>query len=150
MLFRSAWDLLLTNANEPLWVENESRHIGKNQLPTTFFEQIRTANKLTVQVDIQTRAERIFNEYGSFEKEILIEKTMDVARRMGPQHAKEAVEFLTIGDVRSWINKMLDYYDKTYFHSSSNQENKKVIEVDFSWAEKEVGIRKMINKKKEF
>ena len=45
---------------------------------------------------------------------------------------------------------MLIYYDKTYLHSASNQENKKVIEVDFSWTEKEVGIRKMMNKKKEF
>jgi len=44
---------------------------------------------------------------------------------------------------------MLEYYDKTYQHSGMSQENKKVAEVDFSWEEKEVGIRKMINKKKE-
>lgn len=143
------WELSFTDSSLPLWIENESRHIGKNQIPNALFEQIITAAKMVVNVDWQTRSNRIMKEYGGFDKDILIEKTMDVSRRMGPQHAKEAVEYLTVGDVRSWVDKMLAYYDKTYEHSGSTQNNSKVVTVDFKWEEKEVSVRKMINKKSE-
>jgi tRNA 2-selenouridine synthase len=144
-----SWILSDTNSTEPIWIENESRHIGRNQIPPMLFEQIRTASKLTVNVSLETRTNRILQEYGIFDANVLIEKTQDVSRRMGPQHAKEAIQYLTDGDIRNWVLKMLDYYDKTYQHSGMSQDNKKVAEVDFSWEEKEVGIRKMINKKKE-
>ena len=144
-----AWELSFTDSSSPLWIENESRHIGKNQIPPMLFEQIRTASKLTVNVSLETRTNRILQEYGIFDTEILIEKTQDVSRRMGPQHAKEAIQYLTDGDIRNWVFKMLEYYDKTYQHSGMSQENKKVADVEFNWDEKEVGIRKMINKKKE-
>ncbi|MFM7015039.1 MAG: tRNA 2-selenouridine(34) synthase MnmH [Bacteroidota bacterium] len=143
------WNLSYTNQQEPLWIENESRHIGKNQIPNALFDQIRTSAKLVVNVDRQVRADRIMNEYGFFDKDILIEKTMDVSRRMGPQHAKEAIEHLTVGEVRSWVEKMLTYYDKTYDHSGSTQSNKKIVSVDFNWDNKDVSIRNMINKKSE-
>ena len=144
-----AWELSFTDSSLPLWIENESRHIGKNQIPNALFEQIRTASKLTVNVDWETRANRIMQEYGYFDIEILIEKTMDVERRMGPQHSKEAVGFLTVGDIRSWVDKMLTYYDKTYEHSGLSQENKKSATVDFNWEDAATGIRKMINRKRE-
>jgi tRNA 2-selenouridine synthase len=145
-----SWVLSNTNSAEPIWIENESRHIGRNQIPPMLFEQIRTASKLTVNVSLETRTNRILQEYGIFDTEILTEKTLDVSRRMGPQHAKEAIQYLTDGDIRNWVFKMLEYYDKTYQHSGMSQENKKVADVEFNWDEKEVGIRKMINKKKEF
>lgn len=144
-----AWELSFTNSSEPLWIENESRHIGKNQIPNALFEQIRTASKLTVNVDWETRTNRIMQEYGYFETDVLIEKTQDVSRRMGPQNAKAAIQHLTDGDIRSWVEKMLIYYDKTYEHSGLSQENKKSATVDFNWEDAATGIRNMINKKSE-
>ena len=144
-----AWELSFTSSIIPLWIENESRHIGKNQIPNALFEQIRTASKLTVNVDLETRTNRIMHEYGCFDTEVLIEKTQDVSRRMGPQHAKVAIQHLTDGDVRSWVEKMLTYYDKTYEHSGLSQENKKSASVDFNWEDAATGIRKMINRKSE-
>jgi tRNA 2-selenouridine synthase len=144
-----SWVLSNTNSAEPIWIENESRHIGRNQIPPLLFEQIRTAYKLTVNVSLETRTNRILQEYGIFDTEILKEKTLDVSRRMGPQHAKEAIQYLTDGDIRNWVEKMLTYYDKTYEHSGLSQENKKSATVDFNWEDAATGIRKMINKKSE-
>jgi tRNA 2-selenouridine synthase len=144
-----SWVLSNTNSAEPIWIENESRHIGRNQIPPMLFEQIRTASKLTVNVSLETRTNRILQEYGIFETDLLIEKTQDVSRRMGPQHAKAAIQHLTDGDVRSWVEKMLTYYDKTYEHSGLSQENKKSASADFNWEDAATGIRKMINRKSE-
>jgi hypothetical protein len=68
---------------------------------------------------------------------------------MGPQHAKMAVDYLQAGDFEAWVGKMLEYYDKTYSHSSQQQPNSIDTAVPFKWDDHEVSLRKLINRANE-
>lgn len=143
------WQLSTLSTSQRIWIENESRLIGKNCLPPDFYDlQIRSP-KISVEVDVEVRIKRITNEYACFPVDALIERTIAVKNRMGPQHSKMAVEYLQAGDFQSWITKMLEYYDKTYTHSSDQQPNCVNTPVPFNWDDKEVSVRKLINRANE-
>jgi hypothetical protein len=49
-------------------------------------------------------------------KELLIEQTQKLRKRLGGQHEKAAVEALEQNDFRTWVELLLVYYDKSYAH----------------------------------
>lgn len=144
-----AEQLSSTDRNEIIWVENESRNIGKVNIPDPFFTQMRSACVVEMEVSIEERSHRILLEYGIFSTELLAEQTRKIERRLGGQHMKRALEFLMEQDLNQWLEIILSYYDKTYSHSNSRRKNSACVKVPFKWTEEEVGIRKLINAKKQ-
>lgn len=144
-----SWQLSELDVARRIWIENESRLIGRNCLPPEFYDLQISSPKISVDVDAEVRTQRILTEYACFPVDILIERTVSVKNRMGPQHSKMAIEYLQTGDFHSWVGKMLEYYDKTYSHSSQQQLNSIDAPVQFKWEEKEVSLRKLINKANE-
>lgn len=102
-----------------VWLENESRTIGKNIIPDKIFEQMRTANVLEITIDDAVRKKRILNEYGNFSNEELADKTKLIAKRLGNDLFKQSLQFLEDKNLDGWVNNMLVYYDKTYRHSGA-------------------------------
>lgn len=96
------------------WIENESRTIGKNQIPAPVYEQIRNSGVIEIKVETSVRINRILNEYGKFPVQQLAEMTSKLKKRLGGQHLQEALRYLENSDFKNWTKKMLFYYDKTY------------------------------------
>lgn len=130
-----------------VWLENESRLIGRIVLPSTLYEAMRLAPVVEVSVDRRQREVRIQNEYCVFPASELAEHTGRIKKRLGPQHLKQALRFLDEGDKDAWLQIVLDYYDKTYAHANSQRDPKTVVAVDFDWESAGVGVRKLINAK---
>jgi tRNA 2-selenouridine synthase len=107
-----------------IWIENESRFIGRLRIPDTFFDQSNKAGIICINRDIQFRAERILSEYGSFDRQVLAEKTRSITKRMGGDRVKASVEALEAGDMMGWLLPLLDYYDRNYEHSTKMREGK--------------------------
>lgn len=127
-----------------VWVENESRLIGERIVPTPLFEAMRGTQVLEVIVDRSERKQRILQEYGIFPSNDLAFHTKRIGRRMGPQHVKTALEHLESGDLSSWVDLVLDYYDKTYQHSREQRDSSRITEVPFTWQNPVDGIRRLI------
>ena len=108
-----AWELSVCNREQPLWLENESRNIGSVKIPDALFELMRKGPVAEVMVDSNERKSRILKEYGLFPVEALAEKTAKLVKRMGGQNVKAALTHLNNDDKNSWLNLLLDYYDKT-------------------------------------
>lgn len=123
---------LLWNAFRPLdrqrtvWIEDESRSIGKNQLPLEVYTAIRNAQVLFVDMPREMRVERLVGDYGSFPKEDLEQAILRIAKRLGPQHAKHALEALAADELATVANLTLDYYDKTYAYGLSQRDTARV------------------------
>lgn len=105
----------------PLWVEDESHMIGRNKLPDTFYAALRTAPLLFAEMPLEERVERLVKDYGSFPVELLGEAVQRIAKRIGPQHAKAAMEALADRDLHTVARITLHYYDKTYTHGLSQR-----------------------------
>lgn len=122
-----AWQWNDVDENKVLWLENESRTIGKRKIPDTIFESMRNADVMEVERDIEIRKERILSEYGSFDKSLLAERTNGISKRLGGLRLKQALAYLEDNDLNSWVEMMLDYYDKTYSHSNLERDKSKAI-----------------------
>ena len=100
--------------NRVIWVEDESSNIGKCMIPRPFWDQVRKAPLFDLQVDIQQRVTTLVNEYGSLDKEFLVECTDRIRKRLGLLHAKQAITAIREDRMADFIRLVLVYYDKTY------------------------------------
>ncbi len=117
-----------------IWVEDESRNIGKAYLPEPFFEQIRKAPLIILELGKKYRAMRSSRDYGSGSDLLLIEGINKINRRLGGEKTKKAIEAVNSGNYYEAAFIVLDYYDKSYSHNSDKKMNismeKMVLEED--------------------
>lgn len=107
-------ELAQKNRENPIWVEDESRGIGKVGIPEPFFHNMRTAPVIFIEVPLDMRVKRLVMEYGHFEKDQLISAVHRIAKKLGGQQVNLAISSIEANqfDVASEI--LLSYYDKAY------------------------------------
>ena len=62
----------------------------------------------------EERVNQILKDYGDSPKTDLLASLQRVSRKMGPQNAKTAAEFIQAGELGAAVHLFLDYYDKFY------------------------------------
>jgi len=114
----------------PVWVEDESRNIGSNVIPEGFWKQMRAADRYVVEKDFEERLAIIMKDYGDFSKDDLVISMNKIGKRLGPQHVKAAIEFLTAGEIEQAFKLALVYYDKAYSFQIEKLVNVRKVQVD--------------------
>lgn len=100
-----------------VWVEAESRSIGRVFIPELFWNQMHEAKVFRLQLPFEVRVQRLVEDYGKFPIEILLEALDRIKKRLGGLDHKNATEALERGDIAEFIRFALRYYDKAYRHS---------------------------------
>jgi tRNA 2-selenouridine synthase len=113
---------LSMDPSRPVWVEDESLNIGKVLIPEVFFKRMRSAELHLLEVPFETRVRRLVQEYGDFDREVLVSVIGHISRRMGSDRAKLASEALMSCDLQKAVEIVLKYYDETYRYSLSQRE----------------------------
>ncbi|MCF8244372.1 MAG: tRNA 2-selenouridine(34) synthase MnmH [Saprospiraceae bacterium] len=101
-----------------IWVENESRTIGRVSIPAGFFEQYKIAPLVVLEVPFEERIRHLAVVYATFPKDEIIESLLKITKRMGGNNVKDALEAFEAGRVEDATAIALNYYDKTYAHST--------------------------------
>ncbi|MDZ4668513.1 MAG: tRNA 2-selenouridine(34) synthase MnmH [bacterium] len=101
-------------SNQLIWVEDESRLIGKLQVPNSVYEGIRNSYVHFLDYPFEMRLKHIIDEYGVFDPKTLSEITAKLCKRMGDLNNRMAIEALENGDVETWAKMVLQHYDKQY------------------------------------
>ena len=114
--FENNLAIVLANmeTGQRVWVEDESRMVGSIRLPHHFFDQLRTAPAIFMDVDVTTRVRLIKRDYGHLNSGELSAAIGRIAKRLGGQNMRTAIELLESGCVESCIRILLEYYDKLY------------------------------------
>lgn len=141
------YELYMIGSDVQLWIENESRLIGKIVIPNALYNTMREAPVVEIEVPRTQREERIYREYCVFPNESLAEHTLRIGKRLGPQNVKSALEFLESNDQAAWLKIVLDYYDKTYGFSQDQRDPAKTRKVLFSWENTESDLPEVIKAK---
>ncbi|MAT53446.1 MAG: tRNA 2-selenouridine(34) synthase MnmH [Saprospirales bacterium] len=102
-----------------IWVENESRTIGRIFIPQGFWDKKVSSPLIHIEVPFEIRVERLMKEYAHFPKEHLMEALSKIQKRMGPQHVKAAKEAMAAGDLKTATELALHYYDKAYLMATA-------------------------------
>ncbi len=100
--------------NRKIWVEDESRTIGKVAVPHLFWRQMQSKTLIEVRIEREKRLDFLTEEYGVLDKDFLIEKTEQIKKRLGYDRAKIAIDAIHAGEMRTFVGLVLDYYDKAY------------------------------------
>ncbi len=112
-----AWQLRQFDMDKPIWVESESRTIGKARIPDPIFNQMVAMPLIEIERTEEARRKLILDEYGIFPITALIEATEKLERRLGGDRMKIACQALLSEDWQGWLDILIPYYDKTYAHS---------------------------------
>ena len=112
-----AW--LQCSADKVLWLENESRLIGQVKIPDIIYDRIRKSPMIEVVLPHDMRVERIMNDYGKFPKDVLIQTTEKIKKRLGGLRLTESIKALEEDRRIDWVNFMLEYYDKMYDYGNT-------------------------------
>jgi tRNA 2-selenouridine synthase len=84
------------------------------------------ANVAFIDVKKEIRIGRLMNEYAQFSFEELKKATDKIAKRLGGQQHKDAIEALAQGDFSLGTDIALHYYDKAYLHGLLKREPEKI------------------------
>ena len=116
--FENDLALLLTNlpAETPVWVEDESRSIGRISVPGGLFEQMRMAPLVVLEIPRQVRVRKLADEYGHQDPAALAASVLRIRKRLGGLATTEALTAIGDADMEKMVSLVLDYYDKTYSH----------------------------------
>jgi tRNA 2-selenouridine synthase len=97
-----------------IWIEDESIAIGKIFLPEPLWRRISNSTLIEIDVDKNTRIERLVKEYGTADRDAFLDAMKRITKKLGGQHFNAAREKLLAGDMASTIDILLTYYDKAY------------------------------------
>jgi len=117
-----AVDWLKMDPNRIIWLEDESKPMGRVRIMDDFYERMRKTPLIVVEMPRELRVPRLVDDYASLDITLLEEATQRIGKRIGGQNLKEAVEALHTGDFAKVANITLDYYDKTYSYGIESRD----------------------------
>jgi tRNA 2-selenouridine synthase len=125
-----AEELREMNANQAIWVENESRRIGRIILPDAFYAQMTESPRIEVEKSEAERIGHIASEYAHLDQEELLGAVLRLHKRLGRDRTTQALEAIRAGESEIWITILLGYYDKTYEFDLQRHEPSKTIRLN--------------------
>ncbi len=117
---------------KPVWLEDESLHIGKVCLPEPFYWKKQDSKTILIDVPKSLRIERLKKDYAVFPKELLIESIGKITKRLGGQNAQKAVGSILNDDFTTAIDIVLGYYDKAYSYDLTKKKRSMIYQMDFN------------------
>ncbi|MEK5036983.1 tRNA 2-selenouridine(34) synthase MnmH [Sporosarcina sp. FSL K6-3457] len=104
-----------------VFIEGESRRIGKVSMPSFLFNKKETGVQLSVHLPVEERVKNILADYEPDKyPELFQEAFQIIKKRLHTPIAKQIEDDLAIGDFASVIKLLLEnYYDSRYEHSGN-------------------------------
>ena len=115
-----------------IWLEDESRSIGRIWLQNSFFDIKKRAPIVLIERSRQERIEHLVSLYGKADPMELESSFYKIAKRLGHENAKKAVEHIAVGDLDLAADLALAYYDKTYNQSIMKKQSQVIIKIDIT------------------
>ena len=120
------WILNSLDKNRRIWIEDESRTIGRNTLPAGVHLNIRSAPLVFLDMQMNDRIERLVKDYAKFPKKDLFEAINKIRPRLGDQTARLAIKGIEEGNYQKTVELVLAYYDKTYRYGLGERDENQV------------------------
>ena len=106
-----------------IWLEDESRQIGRITLPDTFYQVKTSSPLLFISVPDRLRIRFLLEDYADCERNQLLDPVQHLAKRLGSERTKQISVAIAEGLLEEAARLLLDYYDTLYrFGLSSRKE----------------------------
>ena len=112
-----ALNLHQLDPSKPIWVEDESRMIGRCKIPDALYAQMQTAPFIELKKSIEERLARLVEEYSACSTNDLISATQKLQKKLGGVRTKLVIENIQKGDLHLAASLLMEYYDAQYIQS---------------------------------
>jgi len=140
-----ARELIKIDKNTPLWLEDESLSIGRCFIPNNIFHQMRQSPVMKLLVPFQERVDFLVKEYGVLDRDFLVESTLRIGKRLGPEQTRDAILAIRENRMDDFIKIVLVYYDKTYANGQGKREKESIQIIECSSTDGEENCRLLLN-----
>lgn len=106
-----------------IWIEDESQRIGQINIPHTLWHTLRGVPIYFLDIPFEKRLQHIISEYGSCDKDRLLNAIERISKQLGGVETKEAIQFLQDGNIEACFSILLKYYDKRYSKALKGRED---------------------------
>jgi tRNA 2-selenouridine synthase len=126
-----AQSLQKLHSEKLIWVEEESRMIGKLILPEVVWEQFLNAPMTRIKIPVQDRIQILKSEYLPAGNEFLKAAILRIEKKLGGERTRESLQALEMGEYDIVVSNLLFYYDKAYLKGMGQKKPpEKVIELN--------------------
>ncbi len=126
-----------------LLIEDESMSIGYNKIPYPFWLQMKQAVIIKIILPFDLRVNRLVNEYGKEDVEKLKQSVKNISQQLGPNNAKDCLQWLDEGKLADVAAVTLRYYDKAYEYNHTKNKEQEIICVETDTADPIINAEKV-------
>jgi tRNA 2-selenouridine synthase len=139
-----AEELFKIPLSEKIWIENESRRIGKINLADELYANIIQSPLIEIIKSDSERINHIAAEYADLPQSELLEAVKRLQKKLGGKRTEEAVADIIEHRHESWIANMLVYYDKTYGYELDSHKREQTFHLDLSNTDQEKTLQQLL------
>ncbi|MEQ9187072.1 MAG: tRNA 2-selenouridine(34) synthase MnmH [Cryomorphaceae bacterium] len=143
-----AEELLRLDASRPIWIEDESRSIGKVVVHQAVYDRKRAAPFVVIERPKEERVAHLCELYGEVPIETLKDSFLKIEKRLGGLQLQMAMKHLDEGKLADAALIALTYYDKAYMHSMAKQERTAILSLSLAEMTTSQGATALIEWKK--
>ncbi len=111
--------------SSPVWLEDESKSIGRVYVPAELWHHMANAPVVVLELPLEWRIDNLVQDYAKYPIEDLKTAFSRIRKRLGGQHLKAALTALDQHDYTTAAAIALRYYDKAY--ALSQQKHERVV-----------------------
>ncbi|QZT38333.1 tRNA 2-selenouridine(34) synthase MnmH [Halosquirtibacter xylanolyticus] len=115
----------LLDPSKPVWVEGESKFIGRVFLPDPFWERMNHCALLVIEMTREYRVKQLVKDYSRLDTDKMKGAINNLVKRLGHQRKDHILSCYESGDFDVVADLLLEYYDKTYEYSRDQMKDKK-------------------------
>lgn len=134
--------LMQSDIEQPLWLEDESKTIGRVVMPIQLHEQMQNVPAIVIQPPKELRIYKLAQEYCQTDKAILEAAILKIKKRLGGLATKEALAAIAEGDMEKMVEIALSYYDKAYNFDLAKRQH--VLQLELSGIEPEENAAQVV------
>lgn len=105
------------DGNRRVWVEDESKSIGRVYIPDHFLKTMKSAPVIRISIPREVRIRKLVNLYGNIDQSELEGAIERIRRRLGGKDTDLALLNVREGNLNLAADIILRYYDGTYLYS---------------------------------
>ena len=130
-------------ANRPVFIEGESRRIGRMTLPGNLYDVMQESFKVWCSASLETRVSRLTEEYGLKVYEDGLKTALEkIKKKLGGVKYAEIAGYLERWEMEPFMTELIvSYYDQLYYKVREWQEDMTLSLEDFDAAAEELVTR---------
>ncbi|MDB4778156.1 tRNA 2-selenouridine(34) synthase MnmH, partial [bacterium] len=102
-----------------IWVEDESKKVGRCVIPDDLFNQVNGGPAIFMDVPRRSRSQVLHQDYGELDADEMAAAITRITKKLGGQNTNAAIEAIQAGDKLACCEILLDYYDRLYLKATS-------------------------------